>query len=84
MAKIIAWLIVIFVVLLALRIVNFRNARRRASEAAAAKGAAAGSGGRAAAAMVRCARCGTYVPRDEAREVRGGYVCIGGECAAHA
>jgi uncharacterized protein len=82
--KIIAWLIVICVVLLALRIINLRNARvRRASEAAS--GASARGGGRnAAAPMVRCARCGIYLPRDEAREVRGGYACIGGECASHA
>ena len=84
MAKIIAWLIVIFVVLLALRIVNMRNARRRASEAAAAGRGTPGSTRQAPAPMVRCSRCGTYVPRDEAREVRGRYVCIGGECAAHA
>ena len=84
MAKIIAWLIVIFVVLLALRIVNLRNARaRRANEAAAAAGAGVGDR-KAAQPMVRCLRCGIYLPRDEAREVRGGYACIGGACAAHA
>lgn len=83
--KIIAWVIVIFVVLLALRIVNLRNARaRRASETAAAGGGAAKSGRTSAAPMVRCVRCGIYLPRDEAREVRGGYTCIGGECASHA
>lgn len=83
MAKIIAWLIVIFVVLLALRIVNMRNARLRRAKDAAGSGARQNSR-TAAAPMVRCVRCGIYLPRDEAREVRGGYACIGGDCAAHA
>lgn len=81
MAKIIAWLIVIFVVLLALRLVNFRNARRRAREQAKKAGEPAAKGGES---MVRCVRCGIYLPQNEARSVRGGYACVGGECASHA
>ena len=53
MAKIIAWLIVIFIVLLALRMINMRKARGRG----AGKSAPA-----AAEPMVRCVRCTVYLP----------------------
>jgi hypothetical protein len=75
MAKIIVWLILIFVVLLALRMVNLRNARlRRRADGA----------GRAALGetMVRCVRCGVFLPRNEARPVGDGYACASGNCAA--
>ena len=81
MGKIIAWLIVVFIVLLALRMVNFRNARRRARERAEKAGAPVAKGGEP---MVRCVRCGIYLPQTEARSVRGGYACVAGECASHA
>jgi len=75
--KIVAWLILIFVVLLALRMINVRNARarRNATRDAAAKPAAE--------PMVRCVRCGVYLPRTEARETGGGYACAVGACAAN-
>jgi uncharacterized protein len=76
MSKIVAWLVVIFVVLLALRMINVRNARIRRD--AARKSAAAKPAGEP---MVRCARCGIYLPRAEAREQAGGYVCASGGCS---
>ena len=72
MAKIIAWLIVIFIVLLALRLVNFRNARRRAREQATKAGAPAAKGGES---MVRCVRCGVYVPSADAKPGPDGLTC---------
>jgi uncharacterized protein YpmB len=82
MAKIIAWLIVVFIVLLALRLVNFRNARaRREREEAKQAAVPKAKGG---VPMVRCIRCGIYLPQTEARSVRGGYACVAGECASHA
>jgi uncharacterized protein len=75
MAKIIAWLVLIFVVLLALRIINQRNARARQK----------GSGQTAAAGaqpMVRCTRCGVFLPRAEAKAISGGtFACADGQCA---
>lgn len=80
MTKIVAWLIVILVVMLALRIANLRKARaRRARERRNGV-----PGGRLAEPMVRCVRCGVYLPRAEAKSVRGGYACVAGECASHA
>jgi uncharacterized protein len=79
MAKIIAWLILIFLVLLALRLIGVRNARARRN---AAQGTVSKS---AAEPMVRCARCGVFLPRAEAKVITGGsYVCAAGGCGAHA
>ncbi|HEX7271564.1 MAG TPA: PP0621 family protein [Casimicrobiaceae bacterium] len=72
MSKIIAWLILIFVVLFALRMISLRNARRQRRAAAARS---------VAEAMVRCRRCGVFLPRSEARSVDDGFVCADGGCA---
>jgi hypothetical protein len=74
MSRVIFWIILIFVVLFAIRMIGVRNerARRRAEKAAAPKPAIE--------ATVRCQRCGVYVPRVEARAVDGGFVCTGGPC----
>ena len=77
MTKIIAWLILIFLVLFALRMINVRNARARRN---AARDPAAKP---AAEPMVRCVRCGVYLPRTEAREISGGYACAVGGCKAN-
>jgi hypothetical protein len=81
MAKIIAWLIVIFVVLFALRMINFRNAR---AQRAKQQADAAPTGRKGTEVMVRCVRCGVYLPRAEAQSVSGGYACAAGECGGHA
>jgi len=67
------------VVLLALRMINARKARSRTSGAAGATGAAATE--IPAQPMVRCARCGVFLPRSEASTVAGGYACTDSECA---
>jgi uncharacterized protein len=76
MAKIVAWLVLIFVVLLALRLINARKARSRTSDAPGATAAEI-----PAQPMVRCARCGVFLPRSEASTVAGGYACTDSECA---
>ncbi len=75
MSKIVAWLVLIFVVLFALRLINARNqrSRRRAAEPIQPGGAAA--------PMVRCANCGVFLPRADARAVDGGFSCADGQCA---
>jgi ribosomal protein S26 len=69
MAKIIAWLVLIFIVLLALRLINHRKARRPQS-----------STGTAVEPMVRCVRCGVFLPREEAIKRSAGYACPDGQC----
>ncbi len=73
MGKVVAWLILIFVVLLALRLVNARKARRQ-------HGAASGAAGTQVEPMVRCVRCGVFLPRAEATKHAGGYACPEGQC----
>ena len=72
MAKVIAWIILIFVVLLALRMINMHNARKRARAEAAAR--------KLAEPMVRCLKCGIFLPRSDARAVDGGFACATGTC----
>ena len=70
MAKIIAWLVVVFVVLLALRVINQRKARKSRDHSATA-----------VEPMVRCVRCGVFLPRQEATKRDSGYACPEGQCA---
>ncbi len=75
MAKIIAWLILIFVVLLAFRIINMRNARARRAASGAKKTVSTG------APMVRCVNCGVFLPRSDALPARDGFACADGHCS---
>ena len=75
MSKIIAWLILIFVVLFALRLIGLRNARKRRAQSEPKD--------KTGAPMVRCVRCGVFLPRAEAMSVSGGYACTEGRCAAN-
>jgi uncharacterized protein len=72
MAKILGWLVLIFVVLFAIRMINVRKSRSR--------NRAKTAGTPEAQPMVRCARCGVFLPRKEARELAGGYACADNEC----
>jgi ribosomal protein S26 len=71
MGKIIAWLVIIFIVLLALRLINQRKARRQQRA----------GGGAAVEPMVRCTRCGVFLPRADAIQRAGAYACPDGQCA---
>jgi uncharacterized protein len=72
MGKVIAWLVVIFIVLLALRLINARKARKQ--------GVAGGAGGTEVEPMVRCTRCGVFLPRADATQRAGEYACPDGQC----
>jgi hypothetical protein len=76
MAKLVAWLVLIIVVMFALRVINARKARSRSAGAAAG-----GAGEIASQPMVRCTRCGVFLPRSDALPVAGGYACADRECA---
>ena len=73
MGKVIAWLVLIFIVLLAFRLINARKARTRQQRAPEA----------VAAPMVRCERCGVFLPRTDALAVGKGYTCTDGQCSKH-
>lgn len=77
MGKIIFWIIVVFVALFGLRLLNAGQAKRRQGEARGTERAAKPN------AMVRCVRCGLFLPRAEATPAPGGFACADGRCAEH-
>ena len=70
MTKLLLWVVVIGVALLVLRLVNIAAAKRRND---ATRGASP-KGGRADK-MVRCVRCGVYLPSADAKPGPDGLTC---------
>ena len=68
--KLLLWVIVIVVALLALRLVNIAAAKRRNAPAAGATPRGARDD-----KMVRCVRCGVYVPSADAKPGPDGLTC---------
>lgn len=79
MGKILFWIAVFFVVLLALRLVNLANNAKRRDDA---RGEPPRERQRELTAepTVRCAECGTYLPKAEAQPFAGGYRCGDANC----
>jgi hypothetical protein len=77
MGKVIFWLVVFFAVLLILRLVNVAKARSRGPRAPRAPQ----DGKQTPAPMVRCVKCGIYLPRTEARSLSDGFHCGQPNCA---
>ncbi len=73
MGKLIFWLVVFFVVLLALRLANAAKSRERTRESRKADAAAAG-------AMLRCVDCGVYLPSADAKASPRGPLCGDPQC----
>ena len=76
MTKILLWIAVIFVVLFGLRLLNVAKAKRRADAPRRDPPQAP-----PAETMVRCARCGVYLPRADATSGPDGLTCGGSGCA---
>jgi uncharacterized protein len=76
MTKILLWIVVIFAVLFALRLLNAAKGKRRADRSA-------GDAPRTPPpeTMVRCARCGVYLPRADAKPSPTGLICGDPGCA---
>jgi uncharacterized protein len=70
MTKILLWIIVIVVVLFALRLLSVAKAKRRAGPSGRHPAAAP-----PAETMVRCARCGVYLPQKDAIAGPAGLTC---------
>jgi len=68
--KLLLWIVLIGIALLALRLVNVAAAKRRrqADESASTQRARAAN-------MVRCVRCGVYVPSADAKPGPNGLTC---------
>lgn len=78
MGKVVFWLLVIFAVLFALRLLNAAKAKR---DAAAREAAVRATNERTGQPMVRCVNCGVYLPQAEAMPVPQGFRCQDGNCA---
>jgi hypothetical protein len=78
MGKLLFWIVIVFGLLLVARLVNAAAAKRRNAAASGAAGNAPG-----ASPMVRCVRCGVFLPRSEATAVQGGHACADPACADH-
>ena len=76
MTKILLWIVVVIAVLIALRLINIAKEKRRA-----AGSSADASRNPPAEAMVRCARCGVYLPRADATAGPAGLTCGDPRCA---
>ena len=75
MAKIILWIVVVFVILFILRLLNVAKARRTA-----APNARAPEEKKVAGTMVRCTECGTFVPKADALPSPAGFRCSDPAC----
>ncbi len=75
MGKIIFWIVVFFLVLLALRLVNVANSRARKDASGRADEASRRRRELPAEPTVRCVDCGTYLPKSEAKPTAAGYHC---------
>jgi uncharacterized protein len=71
--KVIFWMVIVFAVLFCLRMYNVAQQKRR-------KGSAAPPPAGTGEAMVRCTRCGIFLPRSEALLVDGNVRCRDKDC----
>ena len=78
MGKIIFWIVVFFLVLLALRLVNLAGTKRCGEEQCDCDDARRKE--LPAEPTVRCVECGTYLPKSEAKPVPNGYRCADPGC----
>jgi hypothetical protein len=75
--KIIFWIVVVFVVLFALRLINVAKARRTEGGERQTQNKQP----KAADAMVRCSECGIFLPKAEALASPQGFRCSDPDCA---
>ncbi len=81
MGKVIFWVIVVFAVLFALRLLSTAQAKSAARKRDAD---ARAESERRGEPMVRCVNCGVYLPQGEALPVPQGFRCRDGQCASRA
>lgn len=77
MSKLVFWLVVVFAVLFAWRLFNSAKAKKRAQAADPPKAQPPPP----IEETVRCSRCGTYLPKSDARDSPGGLTCGDPECS---
>lgn len=85
MGKIIFWIVVFFLVLLALRLVSVHKTREDEKERRANDAKSDASKGKrddtpASDVMIKCSRCGVFVPKSTAVMTPTGLACNDGSC----
>jgi uncharacterized protein len=82
LGKVIFWIVVFFLVLLALRMVSVHKSRREAREEKEERDAQSGNRDTAPAndVMIRCANCGVFLPKANAVMSKGGMSCGNAQC----
>lgn len=76
MGKFIFWIVVFFLVLLALRMFSAHQSKREQRERQKRERAAVNE------PMIRCARCGVYLPKSSAVMTEAGFGCDDANCAS--
>jgi hypothetical protein len=76
MSKFIFWLVIAFGILFALRLINTAKARKRERDARSRDPVTPPK----VEATVRCARCGVFLPKDDARFGPNGITCGDPSC----
>jgi hypothetical protein len=77
MSKLIFWIVVVFAILFALRLFNTAKAKKRAQAADPPKAGPPPP----IEETVRCSRCGTYLPKSDARYSPAGLTCGDPDCS---
>jgi uncharacterized protein len=82
LGKVIFWIVVFFLVLLALRMISVHKSRREAREEKEARDAKSTNRDTSPAddVMVRCANCGVFLPKASAVMGKGGMSCGNTNC----
>lgn len=76
MSKVVFWIVLIFAVLFVLRLINVAKAKRRRDAARQNDPNIKPI----ADAMVRCVRCGVFLPQADAKVAPGGFMCNDASC----
>jgi hypothetical protein len=74
MGKVIFWIVIAFIALFALRLLNIAKAKGRERSTRRNRGDPVQP-------MVRCARCGVFLPSADATKTADGYRCTDPACA---
>lgn len=81
MGKVVFWIVVFFLVLLALRLVSVHKTRREERERREEDGPRKRDDKPANDVMVKCGRCGVFVPRSTTAMTKSGIACADPDCA---
>ena len=85
MGKVVFWIVIVFAVLFLLRLYNVAQQKKRDRRERGDTGAPGGApdAAKPGEVMVRCVRCGIFLPRSEAQLIGGAVRCRDRACTTH-